>query len=134
MFNFQELKVLLDASNEGVIYWSFGSMSRIETIPSAKLAQILEVLSELPQSVLVKMDRAMLARNLTVPDNVYTMDWIPQYATLCKCQLAIIFSQKTVISMKLWKFPAAAYYLFIYIYCELLIASSLDIGMFKTFV
>ncbi|XP_049877469.1 UDP-glucosyltransferase 2-like [Pectinophora gossypiella] len=78
----RELKALLDASNEGVIYWSFGSMSRIETIPSDKLAQIFEALSKLTQTVLIKMDRGMLSRNLTVPDNVYTMDWIPQYATL----------------------------------------------------
>lgn len=77
---------LLDASSEGVIYWSFGSMSRIETIPRDKLSQIFEVISELPQTVFVKMDRRLLSSlyNLTVPDNVYTMDWIPQYATLCK--------------------------------------------------
>lgn len=78
------MKQLLDASSEGVIYWSFGSMSRIETIPSDKLSQIFEVISELPQTVFVKMDRRLLSRNLTVPDNIYTMDWIPQYATLCK--------------------------------------------------
>lgn len=59
-------------------------MSRIETIPSDKLSQIFEVISELPQTVFVKMDRRLLSRNLTVPDNIYTMDWIPQYATLCK--------------------------------------------------
>ncbi|KAJ2944776.1 hypothetical protein O0L34_g1665 [Tuta absoluta] len=78
-----EMKTLLDSSPEGVIYWSFGSMSRIETIPSEKLAQIFEALSRMSQTVLIKMNRGMLARNLTVPDNVYTMDWIPQYATLC---------------------------------------------------
>lgn len=59
-------------------------MSRIETIPKNKLEQIFDVLSELPQTVLVKMNKRMLARNITVPDNVYTMDWIPQYRTLCK--------------------------------------------------
>lgn len=59
-------------------------MSRIETIPSDKLAQIFNVISELSQMVLVRMNRQMLARNLTVPDNVYTMNWIPQFKTLCK--------------------------------------------------
>lgn len=78
------MKQILDVSSEGVIYWSFGSMSRIETIPSDSLSQIFEVISELPQTVFVKMDRRLLPRNLTVPDNIYTMDWIPQYATLCK--------------------------------------------------
>nr|QBK47179.1 UDP-glycosyltransferase UGT47A7 [Chilo suppressalis] len=87
-----ELKSLLDASHEGVIYWSFGSMSRIETIPSEKLAQIFEAISELSQTVLVKMDRKRLAANLTVPDNVYTMDWIPQYATLCHPNVKLFVS------------------------------------------
>ncbi|XP_013139240.1 PREDICTED: UDP-glucuronosyltransferase 2C1-like [Papilio polytes] len=79
----RELKTILDKSYRGVVYWSFGSMSRIETIPKNKLEQIFDVLSELPQTVLVKMNKRMLARNITVPDNVYTMDWIPQYRTLC---------------------------------------------------
>ncbi|CAG9789204.1 unnamed protein product [Diatraea saccharalis] len=87
-----ELKSLLDASNEGVIYWSFGSMSRIETIPRNKLTEIFEAMSELSQTVLVKMDRKRLAANLTVPDNVYTMDWIPQYATLCHRNVKLFIS------------------------------------------
>ncbi|XP_063367359.1 UDP-glucosyltransferase 2-like [Cydia amplana] len=88
----KELKVLLDASQEGVIYWSFGSMSRIETIPNHKLAEIFRIIGELPQTVLVKMDRRMLARNLTVPDNVYAMDWIPQYKTLCHPNVKLFIS------------------------------------------
>ncbi|XP_046971629.1 UDP-glucosyltransferase 2-like [Vanessa cardui] len=87
-----ELKRLLDNSHEGVIYWSFGSMSRIETIPSKKLAQIFTAISELSQTVLVRMDRQLLARNLTVPDNVYTMDWIPQYKTLCHPNVKLFIS------------------------------------------
>lgn len=83
------MKKLLDASTDGVIYWSFGSMSRIETIPSEKLSGIFEAISELPQLVFVKMDRRRLTKNITVPDNVYTMDWIPQYATLCELVLNI---------------------------------------------
>lgn len=59
-------------------------MSRIETIPYVQLTQIFAALSELPQTVLVKMNKKMLQGNLTVPDNIYAMDWIPQYKTLCK--------------------------------------------------
>ncbi|XP_053614115.1 UDP-glucosyltransferase 2-like [Plodia interpunctella] len=88
----KDLKSVLDAATEGVIYWSFGSMSRIETIPRAKLAQIFEALSRVSQTVLVKMDRRMLARNLTVPDNLYTMNWIPQYATLCHPNVKLFIS------------------------------------------
>nr|AEW43142.1 UDP-glycosyltransferase UGT47A2 [Helicoverpa armigera] len=88
----RQMQKLLDASTEGVIYWSFGSMSRIETIPSETLAQIFNVLSELPQTVFIKMDRRMLARNLTVPDNAYTMEWIPQHATLCHPNVKLFIS------------------------------------------
>lgn len=59
-------------------------MSRIETIPHEVLSQIFKAISGLSQTVLVKMNRRRLSTNLTVPDNVYTMDWIPQYATLCE--------------------------------------------------
>ncbi|KAH9636654.1 hypothetical protein HF086_003472 [Spodoptera exigua] len=88
----RHMQKLLDASTEGVIYWSFGSMSRIETIPSDTLSRIFDVLSELPQTVFIKMDRRMLAQNLTVPDNAYTMDWIPQHATLCHPNVKLFIS------------------------------------------
>ncbi|CAH2094518.1 unnamed protein product [Euphydryas editha] len=88
----KDLKRLLDNSHEGVIYWSFGSMSRIETIPSDKLAPIFRAISELPQTVLVRMDRQLLSSNLTVPDNVYTMKWIPQYKTLCHSNVKLFIS------------------------------------------
>ncbi|XP_026734656.1 UDP-glucuronosyltransferase 1-7C-like [Trichoplusia ni] len=88
----RDMQKLLDAATEGVIYWSFGSMSRIETIPTDTLSKIFDVLSELPQTVLIKMDRRMLAQNITVPENVYTMDWIPQHATLCHPNVKLFIS------------------------------------------
>ncbi|XP_022114873.2 UDP-glucosyltransferase 2 [Pieris rapae] len=88
----KDLKRILDNANEGVVYWSFGSMSRIETIPQEKLVQIFAAMSELPQLFLVKMNRAMLSNNITVPENVYAMDWIPQYKTLCHPNVKIFIS------------------------------------------
>ncbi|XP_034834101.1 UDP-glucosyltransferase 2-like [Maniola hyperantus] len=89
-----ELKRSLDNAQEGIIYWSFGSMSRIETIPREKLSQIFTAISELSQTVLVRLNRKMLAKvtNLTVPDNVYAMDWIPQYKTLCHPNVKLFIS------------------------------------------
>ncbi|XP_072930001.1 UDP-glycosyltransferase UGT5-like [Epargyreus clarus] len=87
-----KLKRLLDQSNDGFIYWSFGSMSRIETMPSHKLSQIFSAISGLPQTVLIKMNPANLPGNLTVPENVYTMDWIPQYKTLCHPNIKLFIS------------------------------------------
>ncbi|XP_045776628.1 UDP-glucosyltransferase 2-like isoform X1 [Maniola jurtina] len=90
----KELKRTLDNAQEGIIYWSFGSMSRIETIPREKLSQIFTAISELSQTVLVRLNREMLAKvtNLTVPDNVYAMDWIPQYKTLCHPNVKLFIS------------------------------------------
>ncbi|XP_068619144.1 UDP-glycosyltransferase UGT5-like [Battus philenor] len=88
----RELKSLLDESSNGVIYWSFGSMSRIETIPYDQLVQIFEAMSELPQTVLVKMNRRLLPGNLTVPKNLYALDWIPQYKTLCHPNVELFIS------------------------------------------
>ncbi|CAH2045632.1 unnamed protein product, partial [Iphiclides podalirius] len=88
----RELKSLLDKSYNGVVYWSFGSMSRIETIPGEKLKQIFEAISELPQTILVKMNKAMLVGNISIPENVYTMDWIPQYKTLCHPNTKVFIS------------------------------------------
>lgn len=59
-------------------------MSRIETLPADKLSQMFYVLAELPQKVLAKMNTALLPKDIKVPSNVYTKDWIPQYKTLCK--------------------------------------------------
>ncbi|CAB3246117.1 unnamed protein product [Arctia plantaginis] len=88
----KDLKKLLDAATENVVYWSFGSMSRIETIPNDVLSKIFNVISELSQTVLIKMDRRMLSQNLTVPDNVYDMNWIPQQATLCHPNVKLFIS------------------------------------------
>lgn len=69
-------------------------MSRIETIPSETLANIFEALSRFSQIVLIKMNKGLISRNITVPDNVYAMNWIPQYATLCK------YNYETTIIMR----------------------------------
>ncbi|KAG7298068.1 hypothetical protein JYU34_018838 [Plutella xylostella] len=88
----KDLKTFLDDSKEGVIYWSFGSMSRIETLPADKLSQMFLVLAELPQKVLVKMNTALLPKDIKVPSNVYTKDWIPQYKTLCHPNVRLFIS------------------------------------------
>ncbi|CAK1552262.1 unnamed protein product [Leptosia nina] len=88
----KDLKRVLDNANEGVVYWSFGSMSRIETIPHEKLSQIFTAMSELPQLFLVKMARSLLSNNISVPENVYTMEWIPQYKTLCHPNVKLFIS------------------------------------------
>lgn len=100
---FQELASLLDSSEQGVVYWSFGSMSRIETIPVDTLRQMFAAIADLPQNVLVKMNRAYLPPNVTVPDNIYTMNWIPQYKTLCK------FKPKAKDTILIWDLKIDTY-------------------------
>ncbi|VVD04657.1 unnamed protein product [Leptidea sinapis] len=79
-------------AHEGVIYWSFGSMSRIETIPKDKLKQMFAVIAELPQLFLVKMNRSMMPGNITIPENILPMEWIPQYKTLCHPNVKVFIS------------------------------------------
>ncbi|XP_050667870.1 UDP-glycosyltransferase UGT5-like [Leptidea sinapis] len=88
----KDLRTVLDSAHEGVIYWSFGSMSRIETIPKDKLKQMFAVIAELPQLFLVKMNRSMMPGNITIPENILPMEWIPQYKTLCHPNVKVFIS------------------------------------------
>ncbi|GBP61186.1 Dihydrodiol dehydrogenase 3 [Eumeta japonica] len=95
-----DFKTLLDTSLEGVVYWSFGSMSRIETMPRDALNEMFSVLAELPLKILVKMNRALLPPNITIPGNVYTKSWIPQYKTLCHSNLKLFISHGGLLGIQ----------------------------------
>jgi glucuronosyltransferase len=68
----------LDEAEDGVIYFSLGSLVRGETLPEDKFHAFLSVFSELPQRVLWKMDKSV-----SVP-NVRTSRWFSQYEILSK--------------------------------------------------
>ena len=72
----------MDESPDGVVYFSFGSLVLIETLPSTTLTDIFNSLSKIsPVKVLLKLvDKKKLP--LEIPKNVLTSSWIPQQAVL----------------------------------------------------
>ncbi|XP_012282466.1 UDP-glucuronosyltransferase 2C1 [Orussus abietinus] len=78
----QDLQQWLDESKDGVVYFSFGSMVRIETFPRDILLAIYQSLRKIaPVRVLMKIpDPRDLPPGL--PDNVLTRPWISQLKVL----------------------------------------------------
>jgi len=74
----QDLKTFLDDAEDGVIYFSLGTLVRGESLPEDKVQAFISVFSELPQRVLWRMDR-----NVSLP-NVKTSKWFPQLDVLSK--------------------------------------------------
>ncbi|KAK0092119.1 hypothetical protein PV326_002159 [Microctonus aethiopoides] len=72
----------LDNSKNGCVYFSFGSMVRIETFPAKSLKAFYEMFKKIaPVRVLLKIaDPTILPSGL--PNNVMTSDWLPQVAVL----------------------------------------------------
>lgn len=72
--------MFLNESPQGVIYFSFGSMLRVESIPQEKLQQIINALGRLKQRVLWKVNSTNLP---DLPNNIRTGLWMPQVEILC---------------------------------------------------
>lgn len=86
-----ELKTLLDSATDGVIYVSWGSMIRAETLPDHKRRSLLEAFGSFKQMVLWKWENDTLPDQ---PDNVFIQKWMPQRDILCKLNI-IYLNDKT---------------------------------------
>ncbi|XP_057336618.1 UDP-glucosyltransferase 2-like [Microplitis mediator] len=77
-----EIKKWLDESKDGCVYFTFGSMVRIETYPAATLEIFYEMFKKIaPVRVLLKItDPKLLPPGL--PKNVMISPWLPQVAIL----------------------------------------------------
>jgi glucuronosyltransferase len=71
-----------------VIYISFGSMVRSDTLPEEKREAILHSLGKLKQRVLWKWENDSLPNQ---PPNVFIRKWMPQRDILCKIFLFVSF-------------------------------------------
>lgn len=81
-----ELKAFLDSATDGVIYVSWGSMIRAETLPQEKRNDLLKAFGAFKQKVLWKWE------NETLPDqpkNVYIRPWMPQREILCNASYSV---------------------------------------------
>ena len=76
-----ELKAVLDAATDGVIYVSWGSMIRSATLPDAKRINLLKAFGSFKQKVLWKWENETLPNQ---PGNVHIRKWMPQREILCE--------------------------------------------------
>lgn len=81
---FQELKKWLDDSKDGCVYFSFGSMIKIESFPTETIKVFYETFERIaPVRVLMKIAKKdELPHGL--PKNVITSPWLPQTRVLRK--------------------------------------------------
>ncbi|XP_059619400.1 UDP-glycosyltransferase UGT5-like [Phlebotomus argentipes] len=84
-----ELKQFLDTADNGVIYISWGSMIRAETLPAEKRDGILQALAMQPQKVLWKWENETIPNK---PDNVYFRKWMPQRDILCHPKVRVFMT------------------------------------------
>lgn len=71
---------LIDSSEHGVIYVSWGSMVRAETLPVEKREGLLKAFGSFKQTVLWKWENDTLPNQ---PANVHIRKWLPQKEILC---------------------------------------------------
>ena len=77
----QHISSYIEESEEGVIYFSFGTMVRPDTMSPERLAMFLEVFAELRQRILWKCDGDKMP---ALPKNVRCYSWLPQRDILGK--------------------------------------------------
>lgn len=84
----KDIAKFLDNANEGVLFFSLGSLIKSTTMPQKKLDAILKVLDSIPRKVIWKWESDELPRKI---DNVMTKKWLPQFAVMnhpnVKCYL-----------------------------------------------
>lgn len=79
-----DIKAILDSAKDGVIYVSWGSMIRAETLPEDKRTSLLKAFGSFRQTVLWKWENATLPNQ---PKNVHIRKWMQQREILCKREI-----------------------------------------------
>jgi glucuronosyltransferase len=77
----QDIKIFLDESEHGAIYFSLGSIVKTDTLAVDKRDAFLQAFSELPQRVLWKWEADKISGK---PPNVKIAKWLPQVDMLRK--------------------------------------------------
>ncbi|XP_050521172.1 UDP-glucosyltransferase 2-like [Daktulosphaira vitifoliae] len=71
----EDIKQFIEDSPDGVIYFSFGSIVKMDTLPKTMQQAFKEAFSELPQRILWKFESDEMANQ---PKNVMIKKWFPQ--------------------------------------------------------
>lgn len=85
----QDLQELLDSADNGVIYVSWGSMIKSETLPEDKREGIVQAFAKFPQLVLWKWGNETLTNK---PKNVVIKKWLPQREILCHPKVRVFMT------------------------------------------
>ncbi|XP_011865656.1 PREDICTED: UDP-glucuronosyltransferase 2B20-like isoform X1 [Vollenhovia emeryi] len=84
----KDIAKFLDDAHEGVLYFNFGSMIRMSTMPREKLDAILKTIGSIPRKAILKWETDKLPYKL---DNVMVKKWLPQFDVMnhpnVKCYL-----------------------------------------------
>lgn len=86
---FQKLKRIMDTSEHGIIYVSWGSMIRAETLPEEKREGLLKAFGSFKQTVLWKWENETLPNQ---PANVHIYKWMPQREILCHPKVRVFLT------------------------------------------
>lgn len=75
MYNLQKLQDFMDKADTGIVYFNFGTILNVTSIPKKSLKIIINVLGELEQKIVFRW-----INNDTrgFPDNFYVDSWLPQ--------------------------------------------------------
>jgi len=77
----KDIAEFLNSANEGVLYFSLGSMIKMSSMPQEKLDTILKVIGSIPRKVIIKWETDELPRKL---NNVMARKWLPQFDVISK--------------------------------------------------
>lgn len=103
----QDIQKFIDGSPHGVIYFTFGSVVAMSTLPDHIQNAFKNVFRRLPQSVLWKFEGEMENK----PDNVMTGNWFPQRDVLRKCFMHYIYNYyDTINDFKTFEFELSKFY------------------------
>ncbi|XP_069671922.1 UDP-glucosyltransferase 2-like [Periplaneta americana] len=73
----KDLKTYMDEAKQGIVYFSFGSLVKGETMPDEMIQVFISVFAKIPQLVIWKIG------NINgLPSNVLASEWFPQFEIL----------------------------------------------------
>ncbi|XP_045530280.1 UDP-glycosyltransferase UGT5-like [Pieris brassicae] len=90
----EDLKQLLDASPQGVIYFSMGSVLKASAFKGNTKKELLQVFGSLKQTVLWKLDEKIDG----LPKNVHVRPWMPQSSILAHPNVKIFITHGGLLS------------------------------------
>ncbi|XP_059050104.1 UDP-glycosyltransferase UGT5-like isoform X1 [Achroia grisella] len=91
-----DIEEFLANADHGVIYFSFGSNLKSNTMSEKKLQQFLEAFRRIPQKILWKWEDDNFPKG---NDNVYTKKWMPQLDVLCHPKVIAFISHGGMLSL-----------------------------------